>query len=133
MKIDLFNKAPKPKEKTQIEILETQLEAAKQAERVKNMPPPPAPPLSEKVNNGANGNIYANIPKKTCAQEVLKNLSLARYCGMGAILGVFLILLGGAFNPMYSYVLALVVIVPLGMYTYKVRNEINRLKIEYNI
>lgn len=85
------------------------------------------------VPKESNTDIYATIPKKTAALEVMRILTTSSYLGIGAIIGAFLILLAGTFNTFASYGVAILIIVPAAINVQKAKTEINRLKKEYNI
>lgn len=87
------------------------------------------PPVPQEDKSG----IYGSIPKKVCAIEVLKHLKTAKWVGMGAIAGVFIVLLGSTFAIGMAYAASFLMIVPAAVYLQKVQREIKRLEIEYDL
>lgn len=120
-----------PNVNEQISILEQQLnilrnqrtfeqeQAARQAQAAQ-------PPLQPQQ-------IYANIPKKTAATEVLKHLTLSKWVGVASIVGLLIAAGASMFNKFALYGVALVMAVALGVYVAFVNKEIGRLKVEYGI
>ena len=72
--------------------------------------------------------FLGTITKKVCAVEVMKWLNLAKLFSIGAIVGIFVVLLTGFFGLMVQSVIVMVLIVPLAIYLAMVNKEMQRLK-----
>jgi hypothetical protein len=130
------------KEKTKlqhIEELEKELARQKAEEVAKvNIPATPATPLKPapvplQNQPHAKESIYSNIPKKTAALEVIKQLNYITYMGIGGIVGTFAVLFAGTFNVFASYGIAMLVIIPAAVFVQKSKAEVARLKKEYGV
>lgn len=89
------------------------------------IPPAPKPRIS--------GSIYNNVPRKTCAAEVLNWLKGFKNITLGAIAAPFLVLLADRFNFIAAVAVTFAVMAPGIFYLYKINKEIVRLGQEYNI
>lgn len=114
----------KAAELNRIAELRAQLNEAEN--KVMSSIPVPKPSTTE-------SSVYANIPKKTAALEVIKHLSLAKNVGIGYIISVFLILLAATFHNFAAYGVAVLVIIPAALYIQRTNAELKRLKLEYNL
>lgn len=115
----------------------------------KNIPPPPPLPntnkeqikaLQEQITKLQNEEmqqdkaaLLGTISKKVCALEVVKNLKVSQNLAIGGMAAPFILLLANTFNTTLGYGAAFLIVLPFAFFFYKVKVELQRLKVEYKI
>lgn len=77
--------------------------------------------------------IYKQVPLKTCAVEVVKHLQIFRLFIMGAMGSLFCVLITSSFSLLAGSICVLILFFVATFYFIRVRNELNRLTIEYGL